>query len=244
VGVVRELQERAARALPAERVEDADGWLLRLAPSCSWWVGAALPHADGDLDRRIDRAEAFYADHGVPARFQITPGVCPDALDAVLAERGYRRHSEVSLRTAATAGVLAQEPALLVRVDDRPADAWFAVWHAVQGGDARAESAMLDRVEGPSAYACALIGADVVAVGRAVADSGWAGVFSMATLPSARGRGAARAVLAALSGWADGLGAVGIYLQVERDNAAALPLYERAGFLELCAYHYRVAGPR
>lgn len=48
-------------------------------------------------------------------------------------------------------------------------------------------------------------------VGRAVADTGWTGVFGMATLPDAR-----------------------------RHGVAAVRLYRRAGFGEACAYHYRI----
>lgn len=77
---------------------------------------------------------------------------------------------------------------------------------------------------------------------RAVADTGWAGVFSMATLPSARGKGAARNVLTALAGWAAENGAEHMYLQVESDNTAASRLYARGRFTEISAYHYRTAG--
>jgi N-acetylglutamate synthase len=246
---VRGLQERAARAFPAVHVEDVDGWWLRLAPSCSWWVGAVLPHRDagpGELVRRVAGAEDFYAGNGAAARFQISPSACPDGLDSVLAERGYRRHGLMSLQVASTARVLEQVPArsLRVRLDDRPARAWFEVWYAVHGhgGDSRSEWDMLGRVERPCAYACAMIGDDVVAVGRAVADTGWAGVFGMATLPRARGKGAARHVLAALADWAGAHEADRMYLQVERDNIPALRLYERTGFTEICGYHYRTAG--
>jgi hypothetical protein len=219
---VRGLQERTARALPAERVENVDGWLLRHAPRCAWWVGTVLPHGDAgprELLRRIVTAEEFYAGHGTAARFQISPPACPNGLDTALAERGYRRHGQVSLRVGSAAQVLDQvEPAggLRVRLDDRPTRAWFEVWHAVQGrdGDSGAEWDLLGRVRRPSAYAGALIGDDVVAVGRAVADTGWTGVFGMATLPQARGRGAAREVLAALAGWARDQGAGHMYLQV------------------------------
>jgi ribosomal protein S18 acetylase RimI-like enzyme len=55
-----------------------------------------------------------------------------------------------------------------------------------------------------------------------LSDTGWAGVFGMATLPTARG-------------------ATRLYLQVECDNMAARRLYERAGFTELCRYRYRTA---
>nr|WP_255429740.1 GNAT family N-acetyltransferase [Streptomonospora sp. PA3] len=98
---------------------------------------------------------------------------------------------------------------------------------------------MLGRVRGPSAHVRAIAGSAVVAVGRAVADTGWAGVFGMATLPEARGRGAAGVVLAALAQWAHARGAERMYLQVERDNTPALRLYQRAGFTEACRYHYR-----
>jgi ribosomal protein S18 acetylase RimI-like enzyme len=33
-----------------------------------------------------------------------------------------------------------------------------------------------------------------------------------------------------------------MYLQVEYDNTAARRLYDRAGFTELCRYHYRTDG--
>lgn len=247
--LVRGLQERAAMALPAVRVVDAGGWWLRHAPNCSWWVGTVLPHADAapeELVGRVAAAEAFYAEHRTAARFQLADGGCPAGLDPVLAERGYRRESPMSLRAAPIAQVLEQVAAcsLRVRLDERPSRAWFEVWHAVHGhGDARAEWDLLGRVTRPSAYACAVLGDDVVAVGRAVADTGWAGVFGMATLPGARGKGAARAVLATLARWAGAHSAGRLYLQVEQDNLPALTLYERAGFREVCAYHYRAAPP-
>ncbi|WUH97938.1 GNAT family N-acetyltransferase [Spirillospora sp. NBC_00431] len=192
--------------------------------------------------RRVVQAEDFYTARGADARFQVTPGACPEGLDAVLEERGYRRRSPVSLQVAPTGRILERTPGSpRVRVDDHPAPAWFDAWHAVHGGDPRSERNMLARVKGPSAYVRAMIGDDVVAVGRAVADAGWTGVFSMATIPAARGKGAARAVLAALAGWAESQDSAHMYLQVERDNGPALRLYERSGFSEVSAYYYRTA---
>ncbi|MCP2259811.1 Acetyltransferase (GNAT) family protein [Streptoalloteichus tenebrarius] len=246
--VVRELQERAARALPALHVEEADGWWLRHNPGSVWWAGTVLPHREAEPDElvhRIARAERFYAARGAVARFQISPGACPSRLDAELARRGYRQERLVSLRMAATAQVLVRLPDTAMRVDveDRPTPTWFDGWYAVHGHDSDPglERSMLERVTSPSGYAHAMIGSEVVAVGRAVIDTGWAGLFGMATLPRARGKGAARSVLAALACWADAHRADHMYLQVEHDNVPALRLYERAGFTEVCRYHHRSA---
>jgi N-acetylglutamate synthase len=246
--LVRGVQERAARALPAEHLERVGGWWLRQAPRGPWWVGTVLPHGaggPGDLAHRVTRAEGFYARHGAAAGFQVSPGAHPEGLDELLAERGYRRRGPMSLQVAPTARVRerARAGALRLRVDDRPTRAWLAVWDAVhgRGTDPRAERDLLDRVEQPSAYAAVLTGDGIVAVGRAVADAGWAGVFGMATRPEARGKGAAGGVLAALADWAGARHADRMYLQVELDNAPALRLYEQAGFRELCRYHYRIA---
>jgi ribosomal protein S18 acetylase RimI-like enzyme len=61
----------------------------------------------------------------------------------------------------------------------------------------------------------------------------------MLTVPEARRRGAARAILAALARWGANRGATRAYLQVEHDNAPARALYEASGFLPAYDYHYR-----
>jgi GNAT superfamily N-acetyltransferase len=247
---VRGLQERAARALPAEHVEHVSGWWLRRSASSSWWMGTVLPHGDASRDellRRISAAERFYAGFGLATRFQISPGACPAALDATLAGHGYRRDSPMSLQVASTVDVQAQArpDGPRIRLNDTPTTAWFEVWCAVHGhgGDPQIEWEMLSRVPQPNAYASALDGDEVIAVGRAVADAGWAGVFGMATLQEARGRGAARGILASLAGWATTQAADGMYLQVESDNDPALQLYDRTCFTEMCGYHYRTESP-
>lgn len=235
--LLRTLQEYAARAQPAAHVEEAGGWWLRHSPGDAWWVSAVLPH---DREDRVALAEEFCAERGSGVRFQITPGVCADDLDARLGSRGYARGHAMSLQIASTAEVLRQSHADAGEVTVRPTDAWLAAWQAVTTRDVSAERDLLSRVEHPSAYAYAEVDGQVVAVGRAVAEQGWAGVFGMATLPHARGQGAARSVLAALASWAAAREANHMYLQMEKANNTAFRLYERTGFREVCTYHYRI----
>jgi GNAT superfamily N-acetyltransferase len=245
-GTVKGLQERAARALPAELVEVTGGWWLRRAPGCSWWVESVLPHSEADLEEllsRVAEAEKFYAVHGSVARFQLTPRVCPPQLDALLAEREYEMEGSVSLQAARAADILKRLPPspLRVKVEAHPTREWFETWHLVHGGDPRSEWKLLDRVRHPSGYAHVMVEDDIAAVGRAVADDGWTGVFGMATLPQARGKGAARCVLAALAQWAIDQHAENMYLQAENSNIPARRLYEQAGFTLVSEYHYRTA---
>lgn len=82
----------------------------------------SVPSALSSPETVRGEAEEFYAGHGATARFQISPSAGPEGLDTVLAERGYRRQSPVSLQVASTARVLQQVPttSLRVRLDDRP----------------------------------------------------------------------------------------------------------------------------
>jgi ribosomal protein S18 acetylase RimI-like enzyme len=80
------------------------------------------------------------------------------------------------------------------------------------------------------------------ASGVAAVDGDWAGFRSIEVDPAHRRRGLALAVLGALAGWAAERGATTAYLQVLGDNAPALALYERLGFVEHHRYRY-VAAP-
>ena len=269
LGLAAELQERAARAVPAEFVERIGGWWLRHAPGCSWWIGSVLPHGSGgeaggsgreadgsgsggsggtgsssraELEGLIAAAEHYTAQRDIPTLLQMTPGVVHPDLDLLLEARGYERQASVSLQTATTSQVLAlaQRGSLRVRLDEQPTREWFGAWHHVVGGDPDPQWRLLQRIEERAAYASVELGAETVAVGRAVADAGWAGVFGMATRPEARGKGAAGAVLAALADWAAMNDAPRMYLQVEHENEGAMRLYRRVGFNELVPFYFRV----
>jgi N-acetylglutamate synthase len=243
-----ELQERAARAVPAEYGMRAGQWWLRHAPGCSWWIGSVLPHGAGasrtELETLISVAEAYTAERDIPTLMQMTPGAVSPDLDALLEARGYARQASVSLQTATTSEVLALARAphgpLRVRIDKQPTRTWFEAWHSVVGGDPDPQWRLLQRIEQRTAYASVELGDETVAVGRAVAEGGWAGVFGMATRPEARGKGAAGAVLAALADWAAVNDAPRMYLQVEHENEGAMRLYGRVGFRELAPFSFRV----
>lgn len=248
MGLEAELQERAARAAPAEYGARAGTWWLRHAPGCSWWIGSVLPHGTEvsrtELEDLISAAEAYTSERGIPTLMQMTPGAVSPELDALLEARGYERQASVSLQTATTSEVPALTTAppssLRVRLDKQPTRTWFEAWYSVVGGDPDPQWRLLQRIEQRTAYASVELGGETVAVGRSVAEAGWAGVFAMATRPGARGRGAAGAVLAALADWAADNDAPRMYLHVEHENEGAMRLYKRVGFTELVPFSFRV----
>lgn len=248
MGLVGDLLERAARATPVAVDDRRTGWWLRHTDNGTWWSGAVLAHGAGDdLAGRIAAAERFYAERDAVARFQVCAD-CPAGLDRSLAERGYRWAAPISLLTAAGEAPAGAQtpPGTAVRVDAFPGTDWLAVLSATSkpGTDVRHETRHHRRVDSPQAYVTVLAGGEPVGIGRAVAEGGWTGVFTMVTTPEARRRGVARLVLSAIAGWAVTHDADRLYLQVEQSNDAACRLYEAAGFRPLATYHYRVGvGP-
>ena len=245
---IGEIQHRAARAVPAAAQDYREGCWLRYGDSeATWWAGAVLMHGSRQspgLRTSIATAEDFYAARRAPARFQVCPA-CPADLDEELSRRRYAVKSVISLQVATAECMAAQPsaPSLQVDISEELTDEWFQLMLMAGHGqvaDPAPEWRLQQRVNALSAYATASISGQQVAAGRAVADTGWVGMFNMTTLPHARRRGAASAVLAALADWAISQGCPQMYLQVERDNTAALRLYRHAGFEELCTYHYRV----
>ena len=81
------------------------------------------------------------------------------------------------------------------------------------------------------------------ASGVAAVDGDWAGFRSIEVAPARRREGLGLAVMSALVDWAAEQGATTAYLQVLSDNAPALALYERLGFVEHHRYRY-LAAPR
>ncbi len=82
--------------------------------------------------------------------------------------------------------------------------------------------------------------AAVVACAQFVREADLVGLYDVYTAPSHRQLGLAKRMCERLLSLAAGEGARSAYLQVDGDNHAARRIYQRLGFVDAYAYHYRV----
>ena len=242
---IRNLEEVAADAVPAAVAEKLDGWRLRFNFGVKRRPNSVLAADVGALDlaTKVARAEAFYAAHGLKARFQLSPASLPEGLDAFLTARGYRRVPEtVSVQVMALERFEARaEPNVTLKVRYSPDETFLSLYCDTEGLSGRRAVVfreMLRRLPGRAAFALAFVEDVPVATGVGVAYGDMLGLFNIATAPSARRQGFASAVVAKLLSWGQAQGAASAYLQVSDNNTGAQAVYERFGFRTLYHYYY------
>ncbi len=248
--LARELEAVAHRAWPPLRVRDHHGWTLRASAGASRrgnsvWARGDVP----DVPAALAAVADFYATEGLRPTFQLTPVSLPAGLDADLDTAGYDDSGPTDVCAAPLRGVTgAAGPAGPATTGAAtapvPAEGWLRVAAQVLatfGAQRAGTLAVLDAVRLPAVYVTVAVDGVPSAVGRGVVDGRWLGIYSMATLPAARGQGAARRVLAELGHWAAARGATHAYLQVEEVSTVARRLYAELGFRPVYRYSYRRA---
>lgn len=251
-GHVARIERHAVQAWPAPVSEHVEGWLLRHTPGMTRLraSGAALPlTAASRASSSLDLVEAFYAGRDAPVAVQVSPETAHLGLDRLLADRGYRFTAAIQVLTAPVdvAAAARQVPGWDVELADRATTEWLDAWVELDGHDDSAQvvEQVVSRITLPSGYLGVRVDDRLVGVGLVVGgDDDWVGVYCMATHPEHRAQGIGGAVVRAGAQWAKNHGASGLYLQVERDNAAAQRTYGGAGFSRAYDYHYRVTPPR
>lgn len=227
---------------PIER-EVLGDWLLRAAGGFTMRANSLLAVGNPDipLQEAVDAAEVWYAARGLlclvavagPVGFE----VADDLLGRLLLERHYTPTPTTLTLTAATRTVAGPTGGVTVHLADRLDDAWHTAYTAYR----EAPRALVHGVlEGSPAQRFATVTdrGEVVGIARLGLAHAWGGVAAMWVRPDRRGRGLARAMLAALAAEAHDTGARSLHLQVEAANAAALRLYRGAGFADHHAYVY------
>lgn len=233
------LDQLAVAAWPAPVNDACDGWLLRFAHGITRRANSVAPFPLGadarHIDDLINAVEAYYRNHGLPPRFQISPAAEPNDLDAQLAARGYEIETPVTIEIAAAHAL---PPASMpVSVSTTAPSGW---WDVYKEGFSRDASKIAEVSRDQPVYATWRDDQDqITAIGFGVLGGKWLGIFGMWTRPEHRGQGIGQSVIGALSAWAVEHGAIGLYLQVENSNTAAQRLYERIGFRAVYGYHYR-----
>jgi GNAT superfamily N-acetyltransferase len=230
---IRDLEDVGYRIWVSPEVEELDGWRLRHARGLTGRANSVFPNETGTLplDEKIARVEAWYAERGLPPRFQLTDGSLPAGLAEALRSRGYEpAGSPVSVETSELPPLEADKR---VELREELDEEWVELWSATRGSsDIDTARALLTGSPGRTVFA-RIPGA---AVGRAVACGEWLGITSMVTLPEARRRGFARAIVESLVAWGLGAGATQGFLQTDSEIARAL--YAQFDWREQYTYRY------
>lgn len=250
---VAAVERVAVRAVPAALEHDVEGWLVAIGLGAvnrmnSTTTFGILPTS---LDAAVDAVEDLTRQHGTTTRFRLTP--LDARLDAVLARRGFVRSDDVVVMTMPFVARPSTVVDPRVAVSTKVTAAWLAGLRACGGYDearVREIGESLGRLRLPFA-AFGLVGAgstrDVdadarpMAVGLAVRDGAWLGLFDVAVAPDHRRSGLGRAITTSMLAWGRAAGAERAYLQVHSLNEPAIALYHDLGFAEAYRYHYRTA---
>ncbi len=239
------LETAAFHAWPALQEVRHGGWVLRLAGGFTKRANSANPAAaQAPFHEMQAKAEAFYARHGLPAVFRLTPLAPPEA-DLQLQAAGYARFDPARVMVCPLGPAPSEQGAWDAGLELAPAPspAWLDGFAAANGVPARHQAvhhAMVQSIARPAAFATLRQEGQPIGFGLAVREQDTVGFFDIAIAPQHRRRGHATRLMQALMRWAQDRGAQQAYLQVRDGNPAARQLYARLGFADRYRYHYRV----
>lgn len=239
----RRLEELALNASGGFDSLVYDGWLLGYRPGPTKRLRCVNAFYPGCLptEQKIERCVGFYAAVGLPALFRMLPFSQPAELDSLLDTRGWAPFERTLVQSVDLAEM--RMPAMAdAAVEFLAVPQWVEATATLLEVDAGALPRLVGRAQSyPLPQAGALIRRDgeVLACGLLKLEDQAVGLFALATLPSARGKGLGRAIVAALLSEARRRGALHAYLQVTASNVPALAIYRAFGFSTVHEYWYR-----
>jgi ribosomal protein S18 acetylase RimI-like enzyme len=237
---IETLERATVAAVSPETVEEFHGWLLAFDRGTVNRAHSAVPLNHVPVENAmIDRIEARYRAHGLPAMFRLAHEACFDNLRQELVRRGYQTGRPVLVQVGSVKAMRAVSAATPAETADLPDAEWAALFLAegFDPVDGASRVKALGRAH-HSVFASIRENGKTVAAGAGAFSHGWSSVHGMRTDQAFRGRGLAGRVLAGIATVAAQRGIERVFLQVEDVNSPALALYRRAGFKTVWRYDY------
>lgn len=236
---IEEIERCSVRAVPPVESAGIEGWHLAIGRGQVMRMNSVTTFGIVPWEplEAIESVERRYASRSRPAWFRMTE--LDAQIDDLLFARGYERSLEVIVMTADAAGEPDEEVSMLTAATPS--------WTADLGRlGASSELRTAEIAEGLSALTLphGAFRIDDRAVGLAVIDGRWVGLFDLAVGIEHRRRRLGARISRAMLAWANERGAARAYLQVTADNVPAIRLYEHLGFEERYRYWYRMKPDR
>lgn len=220
---IRSVELAAARGWPGREHEISAGWMLRASSGFSVRGSSAVPVG---TEARLDDSSVaairdWYAERGLPAWLIEVERLLP-ATGAAVSE----------MLTAPMDELSASHDHAAVAIAATPDDRWIAAQLRARPGDSSAEAAR-DEVESVIGTACFASLGDSIGRGTITEDAQgrpWFGLSSLWTDEHARGTGAGRQIVSALTAWAREQGAAHGYIQLDGKKTAQRDWYRGFGY--------------
>jgi GNAT superfamily N-acetyltransferase len=250
VDTIRLYETLTLNTAPTLHEDEIDGWRVRASGtdtrrsnSATFLHPTASAALGGTVDATIDAVEAWFAAKQQAAVFRLTKALSPPGMDARLAERGYQYAFDCHFMTRPLVGYGSAALPEALRIREVSLVEGTSLLHTLKKMDADKASTELARQQlwqGRQRFLMLQVDGVLAAIGLGRIEMGHLGIFSMHTVDVFRGRGYAQLVVEALCAWGAAVGAHTAFLQVEADNAPALSLYKRAGFVPAYSYWHRL----
>jgi N-acetylglutamate synthase len=251
VGAVTLIEELSMNAWPSLQTIFYDGWVLRFSGGYTRRANSVNPLYNGELDtvEKIIECERLYSERKMDTIFKMTSASFPRDLDGTLSEKGCQYQAETSVQILNLEGsILSNLPRRTVSISEEFSDEWLSSYfemNALSENKRQIAKKMLENTIPNKCLASIMDNSNkIVSCGLAVSQSGYVGLFDIATHKDYRRKGLARQLTLALLNWGKSNGAKSAYLQVVLDNEPALKLYHSLGFAESYRYWYRVKAIR
>jgi ribosomal protein S18 acetylase RimI-like enzyme len=223
-----------------------DGWLVRFSAGkakrarCINAVALGrMPVAD-----KLALCAALFAEAGLPLHVRITPFSQPSGLDGQLAKLGMTRIDDTRVMVCPSlTGVPSGPTSAIGHIDRVGHEAFAQIVGHLRGSPLAQRQAHAQRLGlSPVPFQAFVMKNEtgaVVACGQIAREAELVGLYDVFTEPASRSLGLARQLCEHMLSMARAQGARVAYLQVEGDNHAARRVYQRLGFNDAYAYHYR-----
>jgi GNAT superfamily N-acetyltransferase len=244
--LIQMIEQLAANTWPAPIQQSYEHWRLRAGNGVTKRANSVL--TSGSFPKQtnwLNEITDFYTRQSLPVRFHISAATDPE-VDEFLERNGFIVEIQTAVYKANCLEVLQQFPppnnTFQIKLTETLENEWMDDFLHLEMHPLERKTTYEQIFLGISPKTCYLRlfeNGETVGLGTAVVEQGWAGFTNIVTSENFRKRGIGTKVMQSLIHWCHLNGAENLYLQVVRNNNAAINLYTKLGFSHVFDYHYR-----
>jgi ribosomal protein S18 acetylase RimI-like enzyme len=244
--LIVKLEQLTANSWPAPKQQVFEHWRLRAGSGVTMRANSVL--TSGSFPNTLhwlDEITAFYEALSLPLRFHISTATEPE-VDLYLENEGLVIQSPSAVYHAAcnliSSNHLLVNDLIKIVINESLEDEWLDDFLRLEQHPIERKPAYNEIFSSINLKICYLRiyeNEELVGLGSAVVEDKWAGFGNIITSENHRNKGIGSRIVQELAQFSKLNGAEQLYLQVMRNNKAALNLYSRLGFTHVYDYHYR-----